>query len=339
MPYAHPLHRFRPALWFAALALLLVGIEHFVTRQPAFGQHRALPLAVLFDVLVGLPTLFYILVVRRYQWPPNTVLAAVGAGLALSHWLIPAAQLPPLQVLRWLPAGLELMTLGLLLTRARRLWRAYHTAVLVETGFLSRIRTAVAQQMGPTGQLLLAEIDMLRFAVAGWWARPAAHPNATAFSSHRESGFVALVVVGCLGLLIETAALHLLAHHWSPTLANWLLLFEVYGLLLLLAHGHAVRLQPTLLTAGEVLVRVGFCWRVVVPRAALVAVEPLRGDLQPDSETHNLAKLLFTAPNLLLTFAESVTLTGPYGIRRSARRVAIYLDQPRQFIAAAGFSS
>ena len=59
----------------------------------------------------------------------------------------------------------------------------------------------------------------------------------------------------------------------------------------------------------------------------------------PILDIRNLSKLLFAEPNLLLTFAEPVVVTGPYGIRRPAHRVAVYLDQPRQFIAAVGLHS
>ena len=338
MTYSHPFARFRPALLFAALALLVVGTERVITRLPLFGQHPQLPLAVVLDVLVGLPTLFYFLVVRRYQLPLSTLAAAVGTCLGLMHWLLPVAQQQPLQVLYWLPAVLEAVTLAVLMARARRLVRAYRAAGAVEMRVLARVRMAVTQEMGKAGYFLLAEIDMLRFALLGWFARPdtRADTNATAFSSHCESGFVALVVVGSFGLLIETATVHLLARHWSHSVANWLLLIDLYGLALLVAHGHAVRLQPTLLTADAVIVRVGFFWQVAVPRVALVAIEPLRGDFTPGLEILNLARPLLAAPNLLLTFAEPVNLTGPYGIRRPARCVALYLDQPRQFIAAAG---
>ena len=340
MTYSPTFVRFRPALGFAALALLVVGTERAITRLPLFEQHPQLPLAVMLDVLVGLATLFYFLVVRRYQLPLSTLAAAVGTCLGLTHWLLPVAQQQPLRLLHWLPAVLEVVTLAVLAARARRLVRAYRMAGAGETRVLARVRVVVAREMGTAGQLLLAEIDMLRFALLGWFTQPdtRADTNALAFSSHRESGFVALVAVGCLGLLLETATVHLLARHWSHAAANWLLLLDLYGLALLIAHGHAVRLQPTLLTADAVIVRVGFFWQVAVPRATLVAVEPLRGDFTPGPETLNLARPLLAAPNLLLTFAEPVSLTGPYGIRRPVRRVALYLDQPRQFIAAAGFS-
>lgn len=338
MSYASSLVRFRPALWFAALALLIVGFEHAVTTLPVFRQRPVLPLAVAFDLLVFVPALFYFMVVRRYQLPLSVVVAAVGACLALTQWLIPAAQAPR-PLLQFLPAGLEALTLVVFATRGRRLVRAYRTAGALEIGFVPRLRAAIAQEMGLAGHFLLAETDMLQFALTGWWSRPVVQPGTTAFSSHRESGFPALVVFGCFGLLLETAAVHLLARHWSHAAANWLLLVDLYGLALLLAHGHAVRLQPTLLTAEAVFVRVGFFWQVAVPRAALVAVEPVRGDLAATADTLNLAKLLFTAPNLLLTFAQPVEVAGPYGLRRTARRVAVYLDAPQSFIAAAGYSS
>ena len=105
-----------------------------------------------------------------------------------------------------------------------------------------------------------------------------------------------------------------------------------------LAHGRAVRRCPALLTADLLVLRVGFAWQVAVPRAQVKAIEPLRDAPAAGTGALNLSKLLFTPPNLLLTFAEPVAVAGPYGTRRSARQVAVYLDQPTQFVAAAGFS-
>ena len=66
MTLSTPVVRLRPALWFAGLFLLVVLVEHAITRQPVFRQQPLLPLAVVFDLLVGVPVLFYVLVVRRY---------------------------------------------------------------------------------------------------------------------------------------------------------------------------------------------------------------------------------------------------------------------------------
>ncbi len=134
--------------------------------------------------------------------------------------------------------------------------------------------------------------------------------------------------------LVFPAVFYLLVNLCSPNAAGWLLVAEGYGLLMLVAHGHAVRLQPTLLTADALLIRVGFFWQVEVPRAQLLAAQTLRGDFPPGPDTLNLARPLLAAPNVMLTFAAPVMVSGLYGICRPARRLALYLDQPAPLLAA-----
>ena len=327
--------RLWPVLAFAALALLVVGIEHTVVRLPSFALHPALSWAVLFDLLVGLPLVFYVLLVRRYRLSPLVLGTVVSACLGLVYWLLPAPQWQQMPLLKLLPIGLEGLTLVAIATRGRALLRAYRAAGAHETRPLPRLRLAAEQVLGNVGVLLVAELDILRYALLGWWESvPATRPGAAAFTSHRESGFGALLGVACFGLLVESAALHLLVRLWSPVAAGWLLVSNVYMLLLFMAHGHAVRLQPTVLTAEELLVRVGFFWYVAVPRDSWSAAELLRGDFVADAETLNLARPLLTAPNVMLTFAAPVSVTGPYGIRRPARRLVLYLDQPTALLNA-----
>lgn len=341
MTYSAPLPvRLRPVLAFAALVLVIVGVEHAIVQRPVFARQPALPWAVLFDVLVGLPLLFYWLVMRPYRLSPLLLGTVISACLAVAYWLLPAPQWPPVLRLQLVPIALEACTLLALATRARVLVRAYRAAGAHETRTLPRLRLAAEQGLGVAGVLLVAELDMLRYAVLGWWeGTPVAQPGTATFSSHRESGFGVLLGVACFGLLIESAALHLLVRLWSPAAAGWLLVADAYALLLFIAHGHAVRLQPTVLITNELQVRVGFFWRVAVPRARLVCAEQLQGDFPANAETLNLARPLLTAPNVLLTFAAPVAVVGPYGIRRTARRLALYLDQPQEFVAAVSGSS
>lgn len=100
---------------------------------------------------------------------------------------------------------------------------------------------------------------------------------------------------------------------------------------MLVAHGQAVRLRPSLLTADTLLLNVGFIWHLTVPLGELVAIKSLRDTPEPAAGLLNLTKLLFAPPNLMLTFAQPVTIKGPYGIQRTGRRLAVYLDRPQQF--------
>lgn len=333
MTSSYSVHRLGPALGFGALLLLIVGVERVVTRLPVFPLRPALPLGVTLDLLVVMPGLFYLLVARRYRWPITSVVGAFGAGLALGYWLIPVGQQQYLRLAGHALILLEALTIAWAVVHLRRIGRAYRAARQHGADFMNNLTAAFQQVLGRSLSPLVFEISMFRYALLGWWAVPEVRDEDAAFSSHRESGFPALAVVGSLALVVETATVHLLAGHWSPTLAFWLLVLDGYGLLVWMAHGHAVRLRPTLLTADELVIRVGFFWKVAVPRAVVEAIEPLR-DAPAAVATRNLAKLLFTTPNLLLTFDGPVEVIGPYGIRRPARRVAIYLDHPQRFMQA-----
>lgn len=329
-PYS--LDRFRPLLWFGAFLLLVIGIEHTVTTSALFSQRPVFPYAVTFDLLVGIPSLFYVLVVRRYQLPLSTLAGVVGACLALTYWLLPAAQQAPLQALYFLPVLLEGITLLLLVTKSRRLVQCYRTAYRQRPHVWSCAQLAVQQALGPAGVLLIGEVEMLRYAVLGWWATPEVTQDATAFSTHRDSGFTAFAVMLGGVLVVETVVLHLLASLWSARVAGWLLFFDAYTLVMLVAHIQAVRLRPILVTTDTLYLNVGFVWHLEVALGDLVAIEPLRDNPEPATDLLNLTKLLFTPPNILLTFAQPVTVKGPYGLQRTGRRLAVYLDQPQQFI-------
>jgi len=62
--------RLRPVLWFSGL-LLILFVEYLVVQRPDFSTRPALPAAVTFDLVVGLPLLFYFLVVRRCTTSPS----------------------------------------------------------------------------------------------------------------------------------------------------------------------------------------------------------------------------------------------------------------------------
>lgn len=327
---------FRPAIWFGLLFLLIISVEHTITTTILFSQRPVLPYAVTFDLLVGMPALFYWLVVRHYRLPISSLAGVVGACLALAYWLLPVAQQAPLQALHFLPAVLEGITLLLLVAKGRRLVRSYQLAYRQQPHVWPCAQLAVQQTLGPAGVLLVAEVEMLRYAILGWWAKPEVTPHARVFSTYRKSGFTAMASMVGVALVVETAVVHLLVRLWSAQVAGGLLFLEGYTLVMLLAHGQAVRLRPVLLTADTLHLQVGFMWQLTVPVGELVAVTPLRDHPTPAPDLLTLTKVLFTPPNLLLTFSQPVTVKGPYGIQRTGRRLAVYLDQPQQFVEALG---
>jgi hypothetical protein len=320
--------RLGPLLWFGGLAALLVAVEYAVVHRADFGQHPALPPAVAFDLLVTLPALFYFCLVRRYQLPLSTLVAAVGGGLALSYWLLPNADLPLLAWVGQLAAGGEVLTMGYLAVRLRRVLRAYQTVRLQSADFIENLLAAGQPVLGRLTEAVMPEVAVLRYAVLGGWAQAEVGPADTAFTTYQKSGFVAMLAAFGGLSMVEMAAAHLVVGHWYPRVALLLTGVSGYSLLWLLAHGQAVRCRPVLVSATSLQVRVGFVWRVSIAKAQLSSATLLADVPTPTPGLLNAAKLLLTTPNLLLTLAEPQRVRGPYGLHRTVRQLAIYVDEP-----------
>lgn len=323
----------RPALGFGLLLLAVIGVEWLVIRQPVFLQRPLLPAAVSFDVLLGLPVLFYLLVVRPYRLPVSTVAAAFAAAVALGYWLLPV---PQQQYVRWAGqalGGAEVLTTALLLVNLRRLQLAYRTTHAPEVA--ERLTAAFRQVFGRPLAPLVFELQVFYYALLSWRARPVAADGSRTFTSYQESAFTAYVGTVMLLSVVEMGALHLLLVRWNALVAGVALVLHLYGLLMLLAHARAVRLLPVMLTAEqELVVRVGFFWTVRLPRTALAAAQRLPDTPAPAPGLLNLARPLLTPPNVRLVLTGPREITGPYGLRRVARELTLYVDDAAGLLAA-----
>lgn len=330
-----PVVRWRPAGWFVGLAVAVVGVEWLVVQRPDFATHAALPAAVTFDVVAGLPLLFYWLVVRPYRLPSALVIGVFAGAVAVGYWLIPAAQQ---HYLDWARHGLvaaEAVVVSLAVLNLRRLRRAFRQVRPAAPGYTEALIEAFNTVFGRSLEVLLSEVSILYYALLSWRAPLEARPTDVAFSNYRESAVTALLVTVGLLSVVEMGAVHLLLMRWQPAVAWAALALHLYGLLTLLAHIRAVRLRPTLLTAeGDLLVRVGFWWSVPVPRATISEAQILKDTPSRTAGLLNVAAPLLTPPNLLLVFREPLLARGPYGMRRPVRQLALYLDEPTMLQAA-----
>ena len=331
-----PAFRPAPLVLFGLLATAIVAAEYGIVHRADFGRRPALPPAVALDLLVTLPAVFYLCLVRPYRLPLRTLLAAFGGGLALSYWLLPAAGGALLLWAGRLAAVGEVATLGYAAVRLRRVVRGYRLARRHSTDFLENLLAAGQPVLGRLTGAVMTEVALVRYAALGFWAPLQAGPSEQVFSTYRTSGFPALLAALAGLSVVEMTAAHLVVGHWHPRAAWGLTGLSVYSLLWLLAHGQAVRRRPVLLTATTLVVRTGFVWRAAIARSQLLRVQPITDVPTPAPGLLNAARLLLTPPNLLLTFAEPQPVRGLYGLRRTVRRLAIYVDEPaalRQLLA------
>ncbi len=328
--------RFRPALVFCSLLVLILGIEYLIIQHPDFAVRPALPAAVTFDLLIWPPVLFYACIVRSYQLPVSSVVVVFAAMLALGQQLLPAGQQEYLRQAKYVLPLFEVAAGGFLVLKMRRLRHAYLQARAAAPDVMANLAAACATVFKRPVDALVFEAALWYYALLSWRTVPRCIIGQQTFSGHRESGFVALLLTFAALSVVEAAAVHLLLLRWSSELALAALLLNVYTLVAFMGHLRAVQLEPVVqfTVSGELLLRAGLVWRLSAPGALLIAVTRITDVPVANAKLLDLAKPLLTPPNLLLTFAEPVTVIGPYGWRRTVCEVAVYVDDPATCHAA-----
>ena len=321
-----------PRLWaFLILAALLIWAEVMVTHTRAFGQHPAvLSLGVLFDLVFVTTGIFYWIVVRPLHLATNRLVLIALLMLRVALFILPQATSLPNQLWPFLLALSEGVVLIIAVFRIRAITRTYRQ-LRPSTDAETALRGSLAVVFGEKAAgVIIGEGLTLYYVLVGWRLQSDVPPGSQAVTTHRESGQVALTVGLVLVGVIEGVSVHLLLARWSPTIAFWVTMLSVYGMLFFVADIIATGKRPSYLTSDHLHLRLGVRWQAQIPRSAIanatfIHEKPVR---QPD----RLNGAFLAVPNVLLTFTELVEIRGPYGLLKKVRQVALFVDDRADFV-------
>lgn len=305
-----------------ATALMLSPVLSSTDRPDAL----VLAIGITLDLTIIVPAAYYFLVVRPRGWPPVAVAPVIVLSLLAASLVIPAEHHQALRLIEALAIPMEVGLLGWIgVQAARAMRRASGNGAADPLDELQRSAREILRVKRPA-DVLATELAVFLYALGAWRRSPHVPPGTWAFTSHRRSGLGGLVLAVMMITTVEVAAVHFLVASWSPIAAWILTLLSLYGALWLLADYRATVLRPVLAGAREVCFRSGLRWRARVGRDVIARVE--RRDPGPEAGAVSL-ELLIT-PNLWIEFTQPVVLEGPYGLQRSARWIAICVDEPRE---------
>ena len=184
---------------------------------PAAGFDYASGFAVPFDLMVFVPAVFYLFVVRRNRLSPLLVLPVIWLGGLVSLQFAVPGQPSLLAPLSLCAVGVEL---GIAAHEIRRFVRSFRTAKASSDNPLDWFSGAFSALVRNERAARMAALEcvMWYYASASWRRAPHVPHGYRAFSSHRQSGYVAVVVVMLVLIAVETVAAHLLAARFSVAL-------------------------------------------------------------------------------------------------------------------------
>lgn len=315
------IHRARAQ--FIALAAIIYIVAVLAARH--LDPSPLIAVGALADMSITVPLLSLVILVRRglASWTLPILLSA--GGMTAGLFLIPDHLLGPLADARhaaWL--GLRLLVLGLVAVRAIQALRSLRDPMAGPQPLTALRRFTGSDRLA---HLLLQEIRVQRLALTGWFDPPPG--DGQAFTQHRTSGLLGLVITFSLLLLAETAGLHLLLERWNPLVAWVATGGSLYALVWLAALYQSARQWPTSLRGDHLHVGAGLRGGAIVARDQIAKVEPVTQTdrRQPDY----LHAAILTEPNLLLTLSSPAITVDLGGRERLVTRIGLYLDDPAAF--------
>ncbi|XJJ68010.1 hypothetical protein WBP07_03020 [Novosphingobium sp. BL-8A] len=314
-------------LAWLALPVFGIALARLACHSRLAERHPRIT-ALLF-VWITADTLVLSLMARTGDHPPSreAVLARLASAALIVLLGAPPAVRDGLGAMPAIPEALAITLLlhtGWSLLRAGKAWRASVPG--------ERWRMA-AMQILPERllRLAMAEVTVLRMALAGWGARPDVPGGALPFTYHRH---LAPMMGALLALqAIEIAVLDVVLRLWSPRIANVLLELGIVALLYFVGLIRSLRLRPILLTDKGLRVRSGLLVERCVAYRDIAGLAPEISAAEVKSgATHNMALLAW--PNVVVRLASPIERKPLLRARPPIRAIAFRVDDPAAFNAA-----
>ena len=303
----------------AALAALYAALFAIVGSAAFARAPSVIALGVTFDLTVSATLLVWWLGVRRGAVPWWFAVATLSWGVAAARAYVPHA---PIAALAAAGVALEVVTVGWLLVRIRRVVRGARAAR--DDGPIGALEAGLVAARFPArvAAIVATELAVGWLALTGWFRRP--RPG----FAMRSSGWLLFAGVLCFLIVVEAVAAHIALAMWKPLIAWISTVSSLYAVVWLIGDAQAIRLYPVAITGGALRVTVGVRGRAAIPLADIASV------IESRSVPDGALSLALMEPTVLLTLRAPVEVVGLLGRRRRVDQLALTIDDPEGLIAA-----
>lgn len=315
---------------FVSTAALIYSVIFIVSHTSrALSHAQIMGAAGLFDVVITVPLVYYLLIVRTgcSSWPSLFVVSF--AGVRAASFFLPIAEQTYLPGLRWLGIPFELWLIAAIVRRFSRITAS-------DDDVLTRIRVATAAVVPNRllAGIVAAELAVFYYALLSWRARPERKTGYRAFTCTEASGYGLFSVLISLLLIFEGVPMHFVLLHWSHVAACICTSVDLYALVWLIAIRRSVHLRPILIGDEFVLLRAGFIWQIEIPRENIAAVRRVSRPPPGRKTPGYLRTVVINEPQYIVELAEPAVAHGLYGNNRRVTRIGVAADDPQAFAAA-----
>jgi hypothetical protein len=322
----------RSYFWLAIIILLFLSVEYWIVQSIYFNKKPELiSIGVAIDLTLGIPALFYFLLVRPRKYSLLILFPVFLISLGIATVMIPSGYQHFLGSEKKIVPLFEIALIAYVITKISKVRKRYREIKIREYFFLDGVRQAVSDVFNDNKavNILLTELLIMYLAFAGWFLKfdseRIEHP---AFTYHRKSAYSTILGVMIALLCIETLAFHIIVLHWSKTVAIIMTGLSIYSLLWLLGDFHAIRLHPVLIKDENIQMRIGLRWKATISISAISSVDIGSG---PPRNTKGYVRASVLGARVVLNLHQPVPLQGLFGMVRQPSRIGLSIDDTDDF--------
>ncbi|BAU52325.1 hypothetical protein [Mucilaginibacter gotjawali] len=315
-----------------AFAIFIGGafMLHFV---PAQAKDKIAD-GLMADFLVTFPAAYYFIIVRRLKTRPRSMVLVISLCCLAGYVLLPQHQRDYILQVRKLTSVIELLFIIYCITKFNKIRAAYKSEELLFADPIYNLRTAMAAVLGDSVpvKVLASEMAMLRYGLLCWKKEKSCINNSITFSTHKESGYIAIWCIILVAVTVEMIAVHLALQKWSHVAANILTLLTLYSIIFLIADLSAILKRKVLVNGDKLILRTGLRWRATTNTGNISTIKKITFDNHA-TDTCYKGGAIKSNCNLLITFKQPVMVEKLYGSGKEFDSILMGIDDADGFMA------
>ncbi|WP_350286138.1 hypothetical protein [uncultured Croceitalea sp.] len=321
----------RKILIVFGLPLLLILLVVLLTKSSLFSQHQhQLSIGITFDLLLTVPFVYFLLI-RKTTVPKTTVIPFLILGVVICSAILPPENQYYLSLFKtWGVPLIELSILSLVSYHIVRAIKRYRSNSNGSFDFFTTLKHTCREILPrPAVIPVVTEIAVFYYGFFYWRKRKL---RTNEFSYHKDSGTITLLVAIIFIVAIETVVFHNILQKWSTIVAWILTCLSIYSGIQIFGFLKSMLKRPIAIANGQLFLRYGIMTETTIDLKDIVAIEISSKAINSDMATRKLSFLgELEGHNLIIHLKKDYELIGLYGIRKTYRNLALFVDDKMTF--------
>lgn len=322
---------FQKNLLIFGIPLLIIAIMVLISKSTFYFKNPdILSIGITFDLLLTLPIVYFLLI-RKTNIPKTTVVPFLILGIIVCSLILPTENQYYLSLFKtWLLPVIELSIVSFVIFNVWKAIKKYKKNKIKSVDFYTTLKKT-CQEILPKALItpVVTEISVFYYGFIYWKKRKLEEGE---FSYHKESGSISLLIALIFIIGVETITIHFLVAKWNIVLA-WVLTFlSIYSSIQIIGFVKSMIKRPISIENNKLFLRYGIMNETTINLSDIDSIEISSKDITTDKETRKLSILgELEGHNIIIKLKKENTLFGLYGIKRTYKNLAFYVDNKNEF--------